>query len=248
MWGSRLAVPLGWQGSTVDDVRALVNAMHQHMEVEFPRDDYFLHVLGTGKLVGRLPQDLDHLSARNGRVVILSSYKIRQPHMDALEYIERNGESVLIKALATMTREIEQMAICECVDTLPAEVRGGIWYWHDGDADDYQTLIQEHRAWVHIGATPRDMSNDIADVLQAIDHMEQKHGGPDPTKWHWGVCTPCADVFAADEAKREHESLKIKVMMLRQMMMTPSSVGVGGARREDRSRSPPPRQSLSPLA
>ena len=68
--------------------------------------------------------------------------------------------------------------------------------------------MQEHRAWAHLGATPRDLSHDL---------LEQKHGGADPTRWRWGEGTPFADVFAADEAKRKHESLKAKVAALQQV-------------------------------
>ena len=75
MWGSRLAVPLGWGGATIDDVRALVNAIHERMDVEFPMDDFFLNVLGIGRLAGRLPKHLGHLGGRHGRVLILGSYK-----------------------------------------------------------------------------------------------------------------------------------------------------------------------------
>ena len=86
MWGSRLAVPIC--GGGVDDVRALVDAMHKRLGVLFPMDDFFLNVLGAGWLAGRLPR-----KGRHGRVVILGSYKIRQPHIDALEDIKANGES-----------------------------------------------------------------------------------------------------------------------------------------------------------
>ena len=74
MWGARLAVPLagaGWTAS-IDDVRSLVLAVHMRINVDHPRDDYFLNLLGTGLLAGRLPKRLAH---RKGRVVILGSYK-----------------------------------------------------------------------------------------------------------------------------------------------------------------------------
>ena len=94
MWRSRLAVPLGWPGgATVDDVRALVDGVHRRIGVHFPMDDFFLNVLGTCRLAGRLPKHLGHLGGRHGRVLILGSYKIRQPHVDALQDIQRNGES-----------------------------------------------------------------------------------------------------------------------------------------------------------
>ena len=67
MWGSRLAVPLGWPcGATVDHVRALI-------DVQFPMDEFFLNV-PTGRLAGRLPKHFGHLGGRRGRVLILGSY------------------------------------------------------------------------------------------------------------------------------------------------------------------------------
>ena len=233
-WGSRLAVPSGLGGATIDDVRALVDAVHKRMDVEFPMDDFFLNVLGTGRLVGRLPKHLGHLCGRHGRVLILGSYKIRQPHVDALEEIERNGESDMLKALAKMTGEIGQRPVRDCVDALSAEVRGGTWCWRGGHADTYEALMQEHRAWAHLGATPRDLSHDLADALRSIDLLEQKHGGADPTRWRWGEGAPCADVFAADEAKRKHESLKARVAALQQL----SDAASGSGATRERSRSP----------
>ena len=60
---------------------------------------------------------------------------------------------------------------------------------------------------MHLGATPRDVNQDRADTLiyslKRIAHLEAKHGGADPASWRWGEGTPCADVFAADEATRE---------------------------------------------
>ncbi len=233
MWGSRIAVPLGWGGATVDDVRTLVDAVHQRIDVQFPRDDFFLNVLGIGRLAGRLPKHVAHLGGRHGRVVILGGSKIRQPHMDALEDIRVNGESDLLKALAKLTGEIGQQAVRDCVDALAPEVRGGTWCWRGGHADNYEALMQEHRAWAHLGATPRDLSHDLADTLKSITDLEEKHDGADPASWRWGDGTPCADVFAADEAKRKHVDLKAKAAALQQLCSGASS---GGATR-DRSRS-----------
>ena len=198
-------------------------------------DDLFLNVMGTCCLVGRLPQHLGHLGGRHGRVLILGSYKIREPHVDALEDIARNGERDILKALARMTGEIGQQAVRDCVDALAPEVRGGTWCWRGGTADNHEALMQEHRAWAHLGATPRDLSHDLADALRSLAALEQKHGGADPANWRWGEGTPCADVFAADEAKREHEDLSAKVAALRQMCgRLPSD----GSAARDRSRSP----------
>ncbi len=236
MWGSRLAVPLGWPGgATVDHVRALVDGVHRRIGVHFPMDDFFLNVLGTCRLAGRLPKHLGHLGGRHGRVLILGSYKLRQPHVDALEDIERNGENDIIKALAKVTGEIGQQAVRDCVDALAPEARGGTWCWRGGTADNYEALMQEHRAWAHLGATPRDLSHDLADALKSLAALEQKHGGADPAKWRWGEGTPCADVFAADEAKREHEDLSAKAAALRQMC---GRLASDGSAARDRSRSP----------
>ena len=107
MWGSRLAVPIC--GGGVDNVRALVDAVHERIGVQFPMDDFFLNVLGTGRLAGRLPRHLSHLGGRHGRVVILGSYKIRQPHIDALEdkakpvsHAISTSSSIISKKSATM--------------------------------------------------------------------------------------------------------------------------------------------------
>ncbi len=56
MRGARLAVPLagpGWS-ATMDDVHAFVDAVHERTGVEYPPDDHFFNLLGTGQLSGRL--------------------------------------------------------------------------------------------------------------------------------------------------------------------------------------------------
>ena len=94
------------------------------------------------------------------------------------------------------------------------------------------------RDWVHFGASPRDANQDSADTLtytlKCIAELEEKHGGADPASWRWGDGTPCADVFAADDAKRKHDSLKAKAATLQQV---PDGADGSGATR-DRSRSP----------
>ena len=65
---------------------------------------------------------------------------------------------------------------------------------------------------------------------------------PTPRSGAGGEGAACADVFAADEAKREHESLKAKVAALKQVA---GGASESGAPRE-RSRSP--RQSQDLLA
>ena len=50
----------------------------------------------------------------------------------------------------------------------------------------------------------------------------------------WGDGTPCPDVFAADDAKRKHESLKAKAATLQQV----SSGAAGSGATRERTRSP----------
>ena len=83
-----MAIPLegeGWTAS-MDDARALVDAVHQRLQVTHPMDDYFLNLLGTARLAGRVAADLSHM---RGRVVVLGAYKIRQPHVAALHHVAR---------------------------------------------------------------------------------------------------------------------------------------------------------------
>ena len=239
MWDDRLAVPLagtGWTAS-IDDVRSLVDAVHTRIDAVHPQDDYFLNLLATGVLAGRRPKHLAHLKKP---VVILGSYNMRRQHVvEALEDIEKNGEGVL-KALAAAAGVIEQRGVRNCVDVLVPEVRGGPWCWGDAARpEDQDALAQEHRAWVHLGATPRDINQEdhtatLTDSLKRIAHLEAKHGGADPASWRWGEGTPCADVFAADDAKREHEGLKAKVSALQQL----SNAASGSGATRERSRSP----------
>ena len=237
MWGARLAVPLagtGWTAS-IDDVRSLVDAINMRINAVHPQDGYFLNVLATGRLTGRRPQHLAHLK---GPVVFLGSYRMQRRRMvEVLNDIEENGEGVL-KALAAAAREIERHKVRNCVDVLAPEVRGGPWCWSDARPEDEEVLAQEHRAWEHIGATPRDVTQDRADKLayslKRLADLEAKHGGTDPASWRWGEGTPCADVFAADDAKREYEGLKARAAALQRL--SDAASGSGAAR--ERSRSP----------
>ena len=228
-----MAVPLegvGWEAS-IDDVRALVDALNELTGAEFPGDDYFLNLLGTGQLTGRLPASSTHL--RGVRCVVVGAYKLRSPRDTALRRIrmERGGQ---LEKLARLSREIGKARVRDCVDALAVEVRGGIWHWHGGDVNSYEALAQERRAWAHLGATPRDLREEFAETSRAVSDLELNHGGADPAKWCWGEGTPCADVFAADAAKRKYEALKAKLAALQQ-----ASSGSGTARERSRS----PRQS-----
>ena len=172
-WGCRLVVPLegdGWT-ATVDDVRELVSNLHSRMtaneaacmqsddepppNIGEPPNDYFMHVLGTGKLKGRLPRQMAHL--RQKSVVVLGAYKIRQPHIDALMSIRTDCPGIQ-STLARFAAEIEsQHKLGQCVDVLSPEVRGGHFCWSGAGCDDHSALVQEFRAWVHLGASPHDM-------------------------------------------------------------------------------------------
>ena len=62
----RFAVPLtapngGWRAS-MDDVRAMVQHVHKELKVQFPADDYFMNLLGVGKLAGKVPKAWSHNS------------------------------------------------------------------------------------------------------------------------------------------------------------------------------------------
>ena len=209
-WGARLAVPLEGEGwtSTMDDVRALVDALHRHLNVDHPMDDFFLNLLGTARLAGRAPIEMKHL---RGRVVVLGAYKIRQPHIAALHDIAMNSAGVL-KRLAQATCELGKARLCDTRDALAPEVRGeGPWCWSSEGTGHYEAIAQELRAWEHFGATPRDLREELVLTREQLAQMEKLHGGTNPIKWKWGKGTPCADVHAADDAKHKYEALKAKL-------------------------------------
>ena len=217
MWGCRLAVPLsgtGWD-ATMDEVRALVDAVHERMGVRSPLDEHFLNLLGTGKLSSRVPRYLVHL--RGVRLVVLGAYKIRSPHVDALAYLAANGSDAT-KRLARATTELDERVINAAVDVLTAKIRGGQWHWRDGETTCPAARLQEHRAWTHLGATPRDLSADLREAECALAHLEEKHGGADPLSWRWGEGHACASVFEADDAKREYVRLLVEIRDLREAM------------------------------
>ena len=103
-------------------------------------------------------------------------------------------------------------------------------------------MIQEHRAWAHLGATRYDPSMDIANAEKDIGEMAEKHGNADPAKWKWGAGTPCADIFEADEAKRKHEDLSAKVAAFRAFRDESCTQSIQSASSDrgtrDRSRNP----------
>ena len=253
MWGMRFAVPLtapngGWRAS-MDDVRAMVQHVHKKLKVQFPADDYFMNLLGAGKLVGKVPKAWVEKGLA-GPVVILGCAKIREPHIDALRYGPQT-DNALVGKLCHSTIEIGNRSVKDCTDVLDEEVRGGTFYWFSREfggtqREHYETIIQEHRAWAHLGATRCDASLDITTSEQELREMAEKHGDVDPAKWKWGAGTNCADVFEADEAKRKYEDLSDKVAVFtafRDEISTQSiqSASSSGAKEETRERSRSPR-------
>ena len=225
-WGCRLAVPLegeGWVAS-MDDVRVLVDMVHHRLNVEHPMDDYFLNLLGTARLTGRVAADLKHMQ---GDIVVLGAYKIRQPHHEALQAIARESEGDCrppLKLLAQLARELGKPRLRNCRDALTPSVRGGTWCWSNAGAGGREAVAQEERAWEHFGATTRDHSEELTAACEQLARMEDLHGGDDPLKWKWGAGTPCADVHEADTAKWEYEDLEAKIAAL-----VPSTSSVSSA-------------------
>jgi len=217
-WGMRFAVPLEgpngeWQAS-MDDVRTMVEHVHAVLDVQFPADDYYMSLLGTGKLAGKVSKAWAKKGLA-GPVVIFGCAKIREPHIDALRYGPQT-DNALVRKLCHATTEIENHAVKGCTDVLDENIRGGTFYWFSKDfagtqREHYDTLIQEHRAWAHLGATRYDPSTEIANAEKDIRQMEEQYGGGDPARWEWGAGAPCADVFEADEAKRKFDDLSAKV-------------------------------------
>ena len=224
MWGSRFAIPLqGCQGhgserASLDDARELVNDMHHFMDVYLPGDDFFMHLLGTGLLAGRLSKEW-RSQGLDGPVVIVGAYKIRQPHIDALAHVSAEGSSPIVGRLARLTVELDpSRRVKECTEALEALRHGRR---DPACTPDMEALRQEHRAWISVGASPRaldyNMCRRVAKATSAKSELEEKHGSSDPAQWRWGDGTACADVFAADAAKREHEALVASIATLQKL-------------------------------
>ncbi len=218
-WGMRFAVPLEapngeWRAS-IDDVRTMVQHVHKQLNVQFPDDDYFISLLGTGKLAGKVSKAWEKKGLA-GLVVILGCAKIREPHINALRYGPQTDNALVRKLCQSIIEISNDQAVEDCTDVLDEEVRGGTFYWFSKDfggtqREHYETIVQEHRAWAHIGATRYDASTDIVNAEKEMREMSEKHGDADPAKWKWGAGTPCSDVFEAGEAKRKYEELSAKV-------------------------------------
>ena len=128
--------------------------------------------------------------------------------------------SPIVRRLARLTVELDpSRRMKECTDALEASVRGGAWNWLG--TPDMEALRQEHRAWISVGASPRgleyNMCRRVAKATSAKSELEEKHGSSDPAQWRWGGGAACADVFAADAAKREHEALAANIATLQKL-------------------------------
>jgi hypothetical protein len=232
-YGARLAVPLTgvstggstWT-ATIDDVRSFVDALHEVIlgGVDDPSHDYFLNLLGTAQLSAKKPpMYLSHLGGCT--LVILGAYKFRNAFAEALRGLMMPGGSDVLRAIALGARELDaKCSLCNCVDVLCPEIRGGLWWARRGQGDEnatsFEKLTQEQRAWNHLGATPRDLKHACEVRLEKaekrIANLEQTHGGADPLRWLWGVGEAFPSVFEADEGKREHESLKWQLRYLQE--------------------------------
>jgi len=203
----------------MDDARELVDDIHHLMDVQVPGDDYYMHLLGTGLLAGRLSKEW-RSPGLDGPVVIAGAYKIRQPHLEALTHASTESASPIVRRLARLTVEIEcSRRVKECTDALEASVRGGAWNWLG--TPDVEAMRQEHQAWISLGGSPRALEHNlcrrIAKATLAKSELEEKHGSSDPAQWRWGDGTACADAFAADAAKREHEALMENIATLQKL-------------------------------
>ena len=109
--------------------------------------------------------------------------------------------------------ELQKRRVRDATCVLSTDVRGGSWYWSGAQSavSQYEADVQEQLAWEHIGATPRDFGASITAAKESLTELEEKHGGPDPKIWKWGVGTPCADVSAADDALRRHRDIAEKI-------------------------------------
>ena len=115
----------------MDDVRAMVQHVHKELKVQFPADDYFMNLLGVGKLAGKVPKAWVEKGLA-GPVVILGCAKIREPHIDALRYGPQT-DNAIVRKLCHSTTEIGNRAAKDCTYVLDEEVRGGTFYWFSKD-------------------------------------------------------------------------------------------------------------------
>ena len=131
---------------------------------------------------------------------MLSAYKIRQPHMDALSEI-RKGQGPLAEAAALATELEGTRALTPIRVVSNASC---------SESNCYEMLVQDNAAWERLGAAPKNLRDAAAQIRQELDDMEAQYGGPEPTKWPFGPDAPLKDVSEADEALRHHHDLKLQ--------------------------------------
>eukprot|EP00973_Karenia_brevis_P065274 9065990-Karenia_brevis.AAC.1 len=68
----------------------------------------------------------------------------------------------MLKRLAQATCELGKTRLCDTRDAVTPDVRGGAWCWSNEGAGDYEAIAQEHKAWEYFGATPKDLSQELA--------------------------------------------------------------------------------------
>lgn len=214
-WGQRLALPL--QSASVEDARVFVAAVHAALEVTEPADDYFLHVLGTGTVPARCGKR----AAPAAQVLVVGAYKIRTPHTEAFSQLARREElSDEVRRLAVHAWELNRERLVNAFDATAEAVRGGRWLHAGGRPSSTEAHRQEAAAWVACGANvaaiDREVHEQLRGVVASLHAMTTKHGGP-PEGWTWGPGRTFPDVFAADEATREHQRLSERAAVLREL-------------------------------
>ena len=66
----------------MDDVRAMVQHVHKELKVQFPADDYFMNLLGVGKLAGKVPKALVEKGLA-GRRTLMPCVMVLRPIMQS---------------------------------------------------------------------------------------------------------------------------------------------------------------------
>lgn len=211
---SRIAVPII---GSVDAVRAFVDALHVEMEVEHCFDDCFFALSARCKLKGRLASNLSHLKGKE--ILVLIASKIRGTFYRAMEELAKHGDES-ISRLAKATREIEHdQALASHVDLLSEQVRGVKFCFFGTEG----VSVNEVKAWTAAGATAPPPQGDfirarIIEIEETIKAMTEKYGGEDSLKWAFGEGKALADVFSADDKKKEFEALRAKVAELKKRL------------------------------
>ena len=97
-------------------------------------------------------------------------------------------------------------------------VRGSRWLYEGSCPSSAEAHRQEAAAWIACDASAAAIAQEarqlLRSVIASLDAMTTKHGGP-PERWAWGPGRSFPDVFAADNATREHRRLNEKAARLR---------------------------------